>query len=85
MLETTWESRWLPDPWGYSSVGRAPALQAGGQGFESLYLHVDSEESSYQHLFLENRIMNLIFIIFCKEDIQDIRGMISQEIMKIQA
>jgi hypothetical protein len=36
-------------------------------------------------LFLENRIMNLIFIIFCKEDIQDIRGMISQEIMKIQA
>ena len=39
MLETAWESRWLPDPWGYSSVGRAPALQAGGQGFESLYLH----------------------------------------------
>ena len=28
---------------GYSSVGRAPALQAGGQGFESLYLH-DSHE-----------------------------------------
>lgn len=25
--------------WGYSSVGRAPALQAGGQGFEPLYLH----------------------------------------------
>ena len=25
--------------WGYSSAGRAPALQAGGQGFESLYLH----------------------------------------------
>ena len=24
---------------GYSSVGRAPALQAGGQEFESLYLH----------------------------------------------
>ena len=24
---------------GYSSVGRAPALQAGGQGFESPYLH----------------------------------------------
>ena len=28
--------------WGCSSVGRAPALQAGGQGFESLHLH--SEE-----------------------------------------
>ena len=39
MLETAWESRWLPDLRGYSSVGRAPALQAGGQGFESLYLH----------------------------------------------
>ena len=38
-LETVWESRWLLDLWGYSSVGRAPALQAGGQGFESLYLH----------------------------------------------
>ena len=44
MLETAWESRWLPDLWGYSSVGRAPALQAGGQGFESLYLHSVSKE-----------------------------------------
>ena len=26
--------------WGCSSVGRAPALQAGGQEFESLHLHV---------------------------------------------
>ena len=25
--------------WGHSSVGRAPALQAGGQEFESPYLH----------------------------------------------
>ena len=25
--------------WGFSSVGRAPALHAGGQGFESLNLH----------------------------------------------
>ena len=33
--------------WGYSSVGRAPALQAGGQGFESLYLHDGDEESSH--------------------------------------
>ena len=49
MLETAWKSRWLPDHnlkvpkgafrWGCSSVGRAPALQAGGQGFESLHLH----------------------------------------------
>ena len=26
--------------WGYSSVGRAPALQAGCQRFESAYLHL---------------------------------------------
>ena len=25
--------------WGCSSVGRAPALQAGGREFESLHLH----------------------------------------------
>ena len=39
-LVTVWEDRWLPDHWGRSSVGRAPALQAGGQGFESPHLHL---------------------------------------------
>ena len=29
----------FPKSWGHSSVGRAPALQAGCQGFESPYLH----------------------------------------------
>ena len=40
-LATVWESRWLPAflIWGCSSVGRAPALQAGGHGFESHHLH----------------------------------------------
>ena len=28
-----------PNKWGCSSVGRAPALQAGGHGFESHHLH----------------------------------------------
>ena len=28
-----------PKKWGCSSVGRAPALQAGGHGFESHHLH----------------------------------------------
>ena len=41
ILETVWESRWLPIIWGRSSVGRAPALQAGGQEFESLRLHCE--------------------------------------------
>ena len=39
-LETTREDRWLPDSWGISSVGRAPALQAGGHEFESRILHL---------------------------------------------
>ena len=32
--------------WGCSSAGRAPALQAGGHGFESHHLHHPSEEKS---------------------------------------
>lgn len=32
--------------WGRSSVGRAPALQAGGQEFESLRLHSGMEMSA---------------------------------------
>ena len=46
MLETAWESRWLPGTWGISSVGRAPALQAGGHEFDSriLHSHVNREE-----------------------------------------
>ena len=32
--------------WGCSSVGRAPALQAGGQEFESLHLHLVSKKEA---------------------------------------
>ena len=39
LLETVRESRWMPESWGFSSVGRAPALQAGGHEFESRNLH----------------------------------------------
>ena len=46
LLETVRESRWMPGSWGYSSVGRAPALQAGGHEFESRYLHEDFFGSS---------------------------------------
>ena len=41
--------------WGRSSVGRAPALQAGGQEFESLHLHSDTKVSI---TYLENFIQN---------------------------
>ncbi len=40
---------------GCSSVGRAPALQAGGQEFESLHLHSSGKPDEYLHL--ENRIL----------------------------
>ena len=36
--------------WGCSSVGRAPALQAGGQEFESLHLHSVLEKCEAKHL-----------------------------------
>ena len=45
LLETARESRWMPDLWGYSSVGRAPALQAGGHEFESRYIHESFEKA----------------------------------------
>ena len=32
--------------WGRSSVGRAPALQAGGQEFESLRLHCEYDSQA---------------------------------------
>ena len=44
--------------WGCSSAGRAPALQAGGHGFESHHLHqvIDIRESLLLKMFIENRI-----------------------------
>ena len=33
------EKKQNPIKWGCSSAGRAPALQAGGHGFESHHLH----------------------------------------------
>ena len=39
-----------PHPWGCSSVGRAPALQAGGQEFESLHLHSPSMRMRGAHV-----------------------------------
>ena len=45
-------------PWGISSVGRAPALQAGGHEFESRYLH---ENIGRAVLFLKAFMKNLFF------------------------
>ena len=41
--------------WGYSSVGRAPALQAGGQGFDSLNLHHMGQYLSWLDHTTDNR------------------------------
>ena len=35
--------------WGYSSAGRAPALQAGGQRFDPAYLHQSSRGTGLQN------------------------------------
>ena len=45
--------------WGYSSAGRAPALHAGGQEFESLKLHHLEEK-----FLMEQKIKNLTSILF---------------------
>ena len=41
--------------WGCSSAGRAPALQAGGHGFDSHHLH-QSAKADEETMFIENRI-----------------------------
>ena len=45
--------------WGCSSVGRAPALQAGGHEFESHHLHESNEPCQKPTLRITN---NQIFI-----------------------
>ena len=59
--------------WGCSSVGRAPALQAGGHGFESHHLH--GKLTKLTNLYLENRIqIKILKYQVYERDIQDIRG-----------
>ena len=60
------------DSWGYSSVGRAPALQAGGQEFESPYLHLIIQEALNYHQYLENYTLKKIEDIDCQKTIKDI-------------
>ena len=44
--------------WGISSAGRAPALHAGGQGFEPLILH---QPERVKEKYLENWIYNFVY------------------------
>ena len=60
------------DSWGYSSVGRAPALQAGGQEFESPYLHLIIQKALNYHKYLENYTLKKIEDIDCQKTIKDI-------------
>ena len=80
LLETARESRWMPALWGYSSVGRAPALQAGGHEFESRYLHESFFESADngRHdtqacLNVSGRSIDGIFKMPVNEKIKDFR------------
>ena len=60
---------WDSHPWGCSSVGRAPAPQAGGQEFESLHLHLVLKEmfngvSGMPSMYLENCILKYLEYFF---------------------
>ena len=46
--------------WGCSSVGRAPALQAGGQEFESLHLHLPSLTIAHGGILMSMYLENCI-------------------------
>ena len=54
-LRATKQSRKKTSIWGISSAGRAPALHAGGQGFEPLILHHEPQEVA-RKMYLENWI-----------------------------
>ena len=70
----------MPSLWGCSSVGRAPALQAGGQEFESLHLHDDKELTATAIKFddtrecLHNRVWRQNLLKGCSANIRDERS-----------
>ena len=49
-FESPWFSVKCEDIWGFSSAGRAPALQAGGHRFDPGNLHHESKDSSQERL-----------------------------------
>ena len=73
-LETTREDRWLPDLWGISSVGRAPALQAGGHEFESRILHFIRSAAEKSAAFLCAKKYIIISILQRKEKKRKIKS-----------
>ena len=47
---------------GLSSVGRAPALQAGGREFESLSLHLRMKHSQNRNKYIKEDIIQIVTI-----------------------
>ena len=70
------EGLFLKITWGYSSVGRAPALQAGGQEFESLHLHSPSTKVWGAHVpwkpHIEQKELNIQTNIKTSEAMREI-------------
>ncbi len=64
-VQETWDNTLLISPGGLAQLARAPALQAGGQRFESVILHYSGEfEGKGNHIFhLSSLIWNEIFDI----------------------
>ena len=81
MLETAWESRWVPDHGGVAQLGEHLPCKQGVKGSNPF---ISTVRISGRYLFLENRIPNNIKI-FCdeskdsKED-RDIRGYMFNDI-----
>ena len=57
--------------WGCSSVGRAPALQAGGQEFESLHLHLVPDDGALRTLKTAYSFKYPIDRKICQQDIRE--------------
>lgn len=55
--------------WGYNSVGRVPALQAGRQEFESPYLHFRSQLAISQNLVIDRLLHCDISSLECVDSI----------------
>ena len=59
------ESDHLGQPWGHSSAGRAPALQAGGRRFDPDWLHqFDSERCAHEKIGIKQADVEVGSVLF---------------------
>ena len=59
--------------WGISSVGRAPALQAGGHEFDSRILHFQMEDNKEGFVFMRYK-SGFFFCIHVKRTVRTLKN-----------